>query len=193
MEQSVESTAALNGISACTATIQQFKPSLNLPGHEDWAAAPFPSVFTQDATTDDQRIDNAVTWCGFDALVIPRGSKHPREAFEFIAYIQRPDIMEKLCAAHCKGSPFITHSPTWYANHPNPYAELFDRLSSSPHAVTVPNCPIWPEACAELQTTFNRIVSLQQTPEQALPALQSSLQSKLAEFHARHPEPARGK
>jgi ABC-type glycerol-3-phosphate transport system substrate-binding protein len=45
-----------------------------------WAAAPFPSAVP--GLTD-------VTICQFDTLCIPRGAKHPKEAFEFIAYVNQ--------------------------------------------------------------------------------------------------------
>ena len=46
-----------------------------------------------------------VTFADFDALVIPQGARHKQEAFEFIAYVNRQDVMEKLCKLHCKNSP----------------------------------------------------------------------------------------
>jgi hypothetical protein len=57
--------------------------------------------------------------------MIPRGSKHPREAFEFIAYVQRQDVMEKLCQSHCKNSPLATQSDDWVFTHPNPFIDVF--------------------------------------------------------------------
>jgi hypothetical protein len=46
----------------------------------EWAAAPFPSAVP--GMKD-------VAHCPFDVLVIPRGARHPKEAFEFIAYVNR--------------------------------------------------------------------------------------------------------
>ncbi len=164
--------------------IEEFKPQMK----SAWAAAPFPSSATQDAASDDARIDDAVTWCGFNCLVIPRGAKHKQEAFEFIAYVNRMDVMEKLCRLHCKGTPLSHHSDTWYADHPNPYAEIFDRLASSPNAKTVPPVPIWPEAADEIKAAILRIAALEQTPESAAAELQTSLQTKLTQFRTRHPQ-----
>ena len=45
------------------------------------------------------------TMDAFDCLMIPRGAKHKKEAFEFMAYVNRQDVMEKLTAMHCKNSP----------------------------------------------------------------------------------------
>ena len=40
-----------------------------------------------------------VTYCGFDTLVIPKGSRHKKEAFAFIAFVNRQNVMEKLPAS----------------------------------------------------------------------------------------------
>src|ERR1019366_5899580 len=37
-----------------------------------------------------------VTLAQSDVVVIPKGARHPREAFEFICYLQRQDVAEKL-------------------------------------------------------------------------------------------------
>ena len=34
-----------------------------------------------------------MTYATFDALVIPRGAKHKREAFQFLAYLNRGDAV----------------------------------------------------------------------------------------------------
>ncbi|MHA4875075.1 hypothetical protein, partial [Enterococcus faecium] len=64
----------------------------------DWFAVPFPHP--------KDRPDLAeVSFANFDTLQIPKGAKHPREAFEFIAFVQTQKEMEKLCASHGKNSP----------------------------------------------------------------------------------------
>ena len=85
-----------------------------------WGAAPFPSGIPglKDAT-----------YCGFDILVIPRGAKHKTEAFEFIAYVNRQDVIEKLNMLHCKNSPLTKVSKNFLDNHPNPYIDVFEKLS----------------------------------------------------------------
>jgi len=175
--------------------IEQFKPEMNRwqpgetrPDRAEWSVAPFPSSLTANAASDDARVDNAVTWCGFNCLAIPRGARHKAEAFEFIAYVNRMDVMEKLCAAHCKNTPLAQHSASWYSDHPNPNAEIFDRLASSPNARTAPPVAVWPEAVDEIKAAVLRVANLEQTPEDAVTSLQQSLQGKLDQFRARHPE-----
>ena len=88
-----------------------------------WGAAPFPSAVP--GLKD-------VTYCGFDILVIPRGAKHKKEAFEFIAYVNRQDVIEKLNMLHCKNSPLAKVSDKFLSEHPNPYIDVFEKLAASP-------------------------------------------------------------
>ncbi|MFT3788335.1 MAG: extracellular solute-binding protein [Tepidisphaeraceae bacterium] len=86
----------------------------------EWAAAAFPSAVPG---LED------VTYAAFDALAIPRGAKHKKEAFEFIAYLQRQDVHEKLNMLHCKNSALARVSDNFFQNHPNPYIDVFERLA----------------------------------------------------------------
>jgi ABC-type glycerol-3-phosphate transport system substrate-binding protein len=138
-----------------------------------WAVAPFPSAVPgmQD-----------VAYCGFDVLTIPKGSKHKKEAFEFIAYVNRQEVMEKLCKLHCKNSPLAKVSDDFLNHHPNPYIRIFERLAGSPNAHGPPQIPIMPEVTDDLNALSQQISLLEVTPEQALPALQARLQAKYDEF-----------
>jgi ABC-type glycerol-3-phosphate transport system substrate-binding protein len=159
----------------------------------EWAVAPFPSVYAEEMIKSpnfkpDDLIDKGVTYCATDLVGIPRGAKHPREAFEFIAYINRMDVMEKLCKLHCKNTPLARHSDTWYQTHPNPYVEIFDRLASSPNAHTIPPVPTWPMIDEELRAVVQRVGLMQQSPKVALDLAQTRLQAQLDQFRQRHPE-----
>jgi ABC-type glycerol-3-phosphate transport system substrate-binding protein len=142
----------------------------------EWAAAPFPSAVPG---MDD------VTFAAFDALMIPKGAKHKKEAFEFIAYVNRRDVMEKLTALHCKNSPLSKVSAAYIRNHPNPYIAIFERLAASKNAHGVPSVPIWPEVVDELGVATQKIYLLQSEPEQALQEAQTRLQQKLDDFRMR--------
>jgi multiple sugar transport system substrate-binding protein len=147
----------------------------------EWGAAPFPSAVAG---------LNNVTLGAFDCFMIPRGAKHKKEAFEFIAYVNRQDVMEKLTALHCKNSPLRRVSADYIRNHPNPYIDVFQKLAASPNAHGVPSVPIWPEAADELGVAIQKVYLLQETPEQALADAQKRLQAKLDDFNAR--QKARG-
>ncbi|HVK06330.1 MAG TPA: ABC transporter substrate-binding protein [Armatimonadaceae bacterium] len=141
----------------------------------EWAVAPFPSAAEggEDAT-----------YTGFDVLVIPRGAAHREEAFEFIAYVNRQDVMEKLCSLHCKNSPLAKVSERFLREHPNPYIDVFEKLASSPNARPVPPVPIWPEVNEEMNNTIQRIYLLEAEPEAALKESQARLTEKWDRFRA---------
>ncbi len=141
-----------------------------------WAAAPFPSAVPG--------LEN-VTFVDFDALVIPHGARHPREAFEFIAYVNRQDVMERLCKLHCKNSPLRAVSRDFLEHHPNPYIEVFESLAASPHARALPHVPIWPEAHKELDDAAQSVYLLDAEPREALQRAQDHLQAKIDRFRER--------
>ncbi|MBC8105314.1 MAG: extracellular solute-binding protein [Anaerolineae bacterium] len=142
----------------------------------EWAAAPFPAV---DANAPP------VTYAGMDVLVIPSTSKHKAEAFEFVAFVNRQDQMEKLCSMHCKSSPLANMSKAYIENHPNPYIEVFEELAASPNARGLPPIPIWPEVQTELNFAVERICLGETTPERALAEAQTRAQTALDRFFQR--------
>lgn len=141
-----------------------------------WGAAPFPAAV---AGLED------VTFAGFDVLVIPRTARHKTEAFEFIAYVNRQEVMEKLCALHCKNSPLRKVSQKFIREHPNPYIEVFERMVAGPNAHPVPRVPIWPEVGEELSVAAQKVYLLQQEPRAALEEAQARLQAKYEVFMRR--------
>jgi ABC-type glycerol-3-phosphate transport system substrate-binding protein len=149
--------------------IHHLKPSMD----GQWAAAPFPS--------DDPKLRD-VTYCNCDVLVIPRGSKHKQEAFEFIAFVNRQDEMEKLANLHCKISPLAKVSEGFLNHHNNPYIRVFDALAASPNAHPTEPVPILPEVNDELTDFTDRLVLLQVTPEEGLRQVQEHLQEKYDVF-----------
>ena len=134
-----------------------------------WAAAAFPS---NDPALKD------VTFCSSDVLVIPRGAKHPKEAFEFLAYMTRQDVVEKLANLHGKISPLAKVSTSFIEHHTNPFIKVFDRLASSPNAHATPAVPMIPEVNEELKSMVDQLSLLQITPEQGLQQAQDHLQQK---------------
>jgi multiple sugar transport system substrate-binding protein len=127
--------------------IHHLKPEMD----QDWAAAPFPSAVPG---------MNDVSFCPFDCFMIPKGAKHPAEAFEFIAYVNRQDVMEKLCAAHCKNSPLANVSENFLDHHPNPYIRVFEELSRSPNAHGPIQCPLAQEVGKDLQALAQGLAAL---------------------------------
>jgi ABC-type glycerol-3-phosphate transport system substrate-binding protein len=141
-----------------------------------WAAAPFPSAIPG--------LDN-VTYASIDALCLPRGGKHLAEAFEFIAYVNRQDVTEKLNRMQCKLSPLKKVSEDFEKRHPNPYIGVFNEMVASPNARGVPRCPIWPEVIDEMNATTQKIYLLEEEPAAALAEAQQRLQDRMDQFNSR--------
>jgi ABC-type glycerol-3-phosphate transport system substrate-binding protein len=140
-----------------------------------WGVAPFPSA---DGAKD-------VCWAPFDALAIPFGCKHKREAFEFMAYVNRQDVMEKLCMLHCKNSPLAKDSDFFLQHHPNPYIGVFEELARSKNAYCAPQCPIGQEAGSELKAVAEGATALQTDPATSLAVAQQRLTAKWADYEAK--------
>ena len=142
------------------------------PPDFEWGAAPFP-------TTDPSALqDTTVAEC--DGLVIPAGARHPKEAFEFIAYVNSQKEMEKLCFAQRKFSPLIECSPGFLANHPNPYIRVFLDLAKSPHATLGPPRLIsWTQYKSNLSNAMSRIQAGNTTAAEALHEVQVRQQKNL--------------
>jgi ABC-type glycerol-3-phosphate transport system substrate-binding protein len=149
--------------------IRTQKPSMK----GQWAAAPFPPV---EPSLKD------VTYCNCDVLVIPRGAKHKKEAFEFIAYVNRQESIEAIADQHGKISPLATVSEHFLANHKNPYIRVFDALAASPNAHPTEPVPILQEVNDEMNNFVQRLALLQVTPEQGLAEMQERLQRKYDAF-----------
>ena len=139
----------------------------------DWAVAPFPSAVPGHPL---------IAYCGFDTLVIPKGAKHPREAFEFIAYVNRQEVMEKLCKLHCKNSPLAKVSDDFLNHHPNPYIKVFEDLANSPDAFCLPKVPIWAEVSDEMDQVAKKMTQDLADPLSTLTEAQDRLQKKYDRF-----------
>ncbi|HIE50395.1 MAG TPA: ABC transporter substrate-binding protein [Armatimonadetes bacterium] len=140
--------------------------------HLDWGAAPFPHPA-------DRPDLYGVTNVEEDILVIPRGAKHPDEAFEFIKFVNSQEGMELLCMGQRKHTPLSRVSREFLESHPNPYIEVFISLAKSPNAFSTPKIGIWTEYRDELAAAFDDIWLLRKTPEEALRQVQERMQRKL--------------
>ena len=136
----------------------------------EWGAAPFPA-------NDPQHLP-LVTLAACDAFVIPRGARHPQEAFEFMRYLNTQGPMEKVCMGQRKFSPLVKVSAEFMRNHPNPYIKTFIELAKSPNAHYEPHLSIWNEYNDELQAAVDRVMALQASPQEALAEVQQRMQLK---------------
>lgn len=144
----------------------------------DWSVAPFPYP------ADRPDLANP-TIADLDVLCIPKGAKHPKEAFEFLKFVQSQKGMELLCMGQKKESPLRKVSKEFLADHPNPYVKLFTDLAYSKNVIVPPKTGIWAEYQDEITTAFEDIYLLKKTPEQALNDVQARIQPKLDQYNER--------
>jgi ABC-type glycerol-3-phosphate transport system substrate-binding protein len=155
--------------------MRQFAPGLDY-GVAEWPAA-------------QPRI-NDFTVAEADMLIIPRGCRHPREAWEFLRFISTPNVAaqsfdelrgaELLCFLQEKPSPFAQWSPYFASHHPNRDIALFRQLAESPHAISLPKMGIFEEYSSELAAAFDEVRLGLQSPAQALHACQLRIQDSWA-------------
>jgi multiple sugar transport system substrate-binding protein len=155
--------------------IRKFAPGLNY-GVGGWPAAQ-PGV-------------NDFTVADADMLVIPRGCKHPREAWAFLRFLSTPNPSaesfaelrgdELLCFLQEKPSPFAQWSPYFTAHNPNPNVAIFGRLAESPHAISLPKMGLFEEYDAEINAELDKMRLGLETPEQALRDCQVRMQKSWA-------------
>jgi multiple sugar transport system substrate-binding protein len=153
--------------------VEMTKPLAERKKNYFWAVAPFPSAVPG---LED------VSYCTSDVLVIPRGAKHKREAFTFMAYLNRQEVMERLCSAQCKNSPLADVSADFIEHHRNPYIDVFERLAASPNACSMPPIPIFQVVHDELDVVSQRLALLQTDATTALKEAQSRVDAKYSDF-----------
>jgi len=139
------------------------------PGME-WGAAPFPSAV--------EGVEN-VSIADQDVIVIPRGSKHPKEAWEFVKFVQSQKGMEILCMGQRKFSPLRKVSASFWENHPHPYIKLFRDLAESANIHHAPRTSVLSEYQRELRNAFDKSRNLTGDVKETLAAVRERLQESL--------------
>ena len=137
-----------------------------------WAAAPFPYPADHPELARTTRADA-------DVLMLPKGSAHPEEAFQFMQYVSTQGALEKLCLAQQKFTPLKSVSEDFWRIHPHPYIRLFRELAMSENAVAIPQTGIWNEYNRELSNATDLIQNLKQPPKVALTDVQIKMQAAL--------------
>jgi ABC-type glycerol-3-phosphate transport system substrate-binding protein len=147
--------------------IVRFKPGL------DYGVCPVPTA----ASVYDK--DRPIGLLDSDVLVIPRGARHPREAFEFIAYTQRREVVEELSLAHCKNSPLRDVSADFVRKHPHRNIGVHAAIADSPRAFLFPRTRIWPAYEEEFNSAMERMWRLEATAGDALAGVERVAQARL--------------
>jgi ABC-type glycerol-3-phosphate transport system substrate-binding protein len=159
--------------------IVAFRPEM------DYGVAPFPTAASvYDASEPIGLLDS-------DVLVIPRGARHPEEAFEFIAYTQRQEVVEELSIAHCKNSPLREVSAEFLSKHPHRDIRVHAAIADSPRAFMFPRTRVWPAYEEEFNAAMQRMWRLELAADAALGEVERVAQARLDE--AREQRVRRGK
>jgi len=141
------------------------------PPDFEWGVASFPSA-------DPDKLKN-VTIVEADVLVIPAGAKHPKEAFEFLKYVNSQKPMEKLCTAQWKFSPLRECSPEFLKNHPNPHIQDYIDLAKSPNARLGMRMSTATEYNNDMRNAVGKIWAGKQSAADALNEVQQDQQKTL--------------
>lgn len=147
----------------------------------EWGAAPFVHPADRPDLANSSMVD-------LDIIVIPRGAAHPKEAFEFLKFVESQHGMETLCFKQKKFSPLIVQSPDFEKNHPNPYVGLFRKLCFGKNVIQPPKTPIWSEYQSRLGPLVDEMNLGTKTPAEAMKELQSVAQPLQDEIDAVHEE-----
>ncbi len=117
-----------------------------LIGH--YGVAPFPTSLGS---------PGAAAFGDCDVWAIPRGARHVRAALEVMKFFIQRKNMEYLNDQQAKPSPLMKVSREFIRNNPNPYIQVFDRISHSVNVQSLPPSPIWPRVNSQLTVMANRI------------------------------------
>jgi multiple sugar transport system substrate-binding protein len=130
------------------------------PGMQ-WGAAPFP-------VPADRPELYGMSMAEADVLVIPKDSKHPAEAWEFIKFVETQEGMELICLAQRKFSSLARTTDGFWTKHPNQFIKMFANLPNSPHVFATPKTGVWLEYSREVGFAVDSIQNLSNTPKAAL-------------------------
>ncbi|MFA5205208.1 MAG: ABC transporter substrate-binding protein [Lentisphaeria bacterium] len=142
--------------------IDKYAPGLQ------WGVAPFPYPKSRPELA-------RTTLADVDMVVIPKGARHPQEAFAFMRYLNSQEGMEMLCLGHRKFSPLMKVSSGFVSAHPHPYVALFRDLAFSPTVVAMPKSGTWNEYQREMENAAGGVQDLNVTPAAALAGVQARL------------------
>lgn len=135
----------------------------------EWGFAPFPYPEDRPDVKNASMVD-------LDIIVIPRGAKHPKEALEFLKYLQSQGPMEKLCLGQKKFSPLAKQSPSFDVGHPNPFIKEFRQLAETGYVISPPKTPIWGQYQSELSALIDQMNLQKLHPRDAMQMLQKKVE-----------------
>lgn len=112
----------------------------------DYAVAPFPIAGSLASIADA----GPVGLVEADTICIPRGSRNPEAAMEFIAFTQRQEIVEFLSTKHFKSTVLARASEEFVSNHPNRGVAVHNAIAQSPRGFIASRTRQFPQIRAEM-------------------------------------------
>ncbi|MEM1165326.1 MAG: ABC transporter substrate-binding protein [Planctomycetota bacterium] len=147
--------------------INDFRPDM------DYGVAPFP---VEESLYDP---DNPIGLVDSDVLIIPKGAKDPEASMRFIAFVQRPENIQHLAAAHCKNAPLKNMPEQFYRDHRHRAVEVHDLIANSSRGYTQPRTRVWPQFEDAMRVAFNAVWEQRSTPAEALAGVDRLVQARL--------------
>jgi multiple sugar transport system substrate-binding protein len=121
--------------------IRRHRPHLN------FGVAPFPTLSS---------VPGPVSHLDADVIAIPRGCRHPQEAWRFVLFAQQQGL-EILCRMQGKHMPVRRPPELFRQGHPNLELPVFEAVAASPHSFISPRLTVWQEYQDELGRAFDHI------------------------------------
>jgi len=142
----------------------------------EYSVAPFPS---------EKALDEPVTQVESDCITIPKGAKHPEEAWKFIKWLVSPEGQSILCGGQGKHMCLKKLPADFAKKNMNPHVEFFHRLGFSRKAYIVGRFPVLSKFRDEMGNAFEQVWQGKAKPGDALEAARAEIQKRLDENVAR--------
>lgn len=143
---------------------------LYAPKDFEWGAAPFPGVTPE---------LSGQTQSSATCLVIPKGCKNPKEAWQFIAWMERPENAGRFDAAISNVPPFksLGQDPNYVKD---PRFQVFMKLLENPKYQIWPQIPVAMNYMTQLGTAEEHVcVAGDKDPKEALDEVAKAMQAEL--------------
>ena len=94
-----------------------------------------------------------------DVIALPRGCKHPKEAWTFVHWVQTKGlpIICRLQGKHLPILPPPAEREQFHQGHPNRFLAVFDRLARSPRSFIMPRSVVWREYQDDYRRAFDHV------------------------------------
>jgi ABC-type glycerol-3-phosphate transport system substrate-binding protein len=138
----------------------------------EYAVAPFPSEKPLEE-------GHPVTQVETDCITIPKGAKHPEEAWKFIKWLAGPKGAGILCMGQGKHTCLRELPEEFVRENPNPHVKFFPGLAFSKNASIVGRFAVLSKFREEMSNAFEEVWHGRKSPEKAVADAQEQAQDAL--------------